>query len=342
MGLMIPADIDEWRRWQRSRSRIRAARAAIRRTPPPELVLLTRGQEPAALFAIDATTPTAVASLAAPIHHLGEAPVAVLAVGDVSRVLPGRWVVHRLDATRTLPTQLRGIRAVVATGHFLPAGAAAYDWSRQLGATFVVVQHGLLTPYAPPLPRDSHVLAFSDADGRFWASGRSDVDLEPIGSQLLWDAAQVGVQVDAGAPPVFLGQLHGAELSRRISAVTAARFCRETGAAYRPHPAETDIRSRLQHQRWRRAGIRLAQPGPLRDQRHPVVSIFSTGVLEAAAMGLPAWVTCASPPHWVRDLWERYGLAFWGGAPTAPPPVPVVCPSQAVARRVSAIVEGRS
>jgi hypothetical protein len=342
MGLIFPTDLDEWKRWQRRRTRIRTARAAIRRTPPPELVLLTQGREPAALFALDATTPTAVASLAEPMRHLGEIPVAVLAMADISQLLPGAWAVRPLGSTRTLPAQLRAVRTVVATGHYLPAGAAAHDWSRQIGATFVVVQHGLLTPYAPPVPRGSHLLAFSDADGRFWATGRPDVHVETIGSQLLWDAAQVSVHVDAGAHPVFLGQLHGAELSRRISAVTAARFCRETGAAYRPHPAETDVRSRLQHERWRRAGIRLAQPGALRDQRHPVVSIFSTGVLEAAAMGLPAWVTCTAPPHWVRDFWERYGLACWGGAPTAPPPVPAMSPSQAVARCVSAIVEGRS
>ncbi len=342
MGLTFPADLDEWRRWQRSRNRIRTARAAIRRAPLPGLVLLTQGHEPAALFVIDATTPTAVASLAAPLHHLEGAPVAVLAGEDISHLLPGRWVVHPLGPARALPAQLRAVRVVVAAGHYLPAGAAAHDWSRQVGATFVVVQHGLLTPYAPPLPRDSHVLAFSDTDGEFWASGRGDVHVETTGSQLLWDAAQARVQADADALPVFLGQLHGAELPRRISAVTAARFCRETGGAYRPHPAETDVRSRLQHERWRRAGISFAQPGPLRVQRHPVVSIFSTGVLEAAAAGLPAWVTCVAPPHWVRDFWERYGLAPWGGEPTPSPGVPALCPSQAVARRVFAIVEERA
>jgi hypothetical protein len=341
MGLTHPADLDEWRRWQRRRNRLRAARATIRGSAAPELLLMTHGQEPEVLFAVDATTPTAVASVAAPMHHLGETPLAVIAAQDISHRLPGRWTVQPLDRTGTVPTQLRGLRAAVAAGHYLPAGAAAFEWARQTGATFVVVQHGLLTPYAPPLPRDSHVLAFTDLDGRFWASGRSDVQVKAVGSQLLWDAAQVRAQVKPEAEPVFLGQLHGAELSRRISAATAVRFCRDTGAAYRPHPAETDIRSRLQHERWRRAGIRLAPTGPLRDQGLPVVSIFSTGVLEAAAAGLPAWVTCVSPPRWVRDFWERYDLAPWGGEPTTPPPVPVTPPSLAVARRVSAIVKER-
>ena len=51
-----------------------------------------------------------------------------------------------------------------------------------------MVQHGALTPYAPPLPDDCTVLAWSEADGEFWRSGRDDVRIETVGSQLLWEA----------------------------------------------------------------------------------------------------------------------------------------------------------
>ena len=45
------------------------------------------------------------------------------------------------------------------------------------------------------------------------------------------------------------------------------------------------------------AGITIDRSGiPLRELGAPVVSVFSTGVLEAAAAGLPAWVTLPDPP----------------------------------------------
>ena len=72
----------------------------------------------------------------------------------------------------------------------------------------------------------------------------------------------------------------------------------------------------------------------LRELRAPVVSVFSTGVLEAATVGLPAWVHLPDPPPWVVEFWGRYGLSPWGGAPTAPPARPEMEPSRAVARVV--------
>ncbi|MGB4135983.1 MAG: RNA-binding protein, partial [Microbacterium sp.] len=248
------------------------------------------------------------------------------------------------------PAVLRGVRAVVSAGHFLPVGNAAYRWSRAVGATYVVVQHGLLTPFMPPLAPGAHLLAFSSADAEFWRSGRGDVTTAVVGSQLLWNAAHPGDAPDLVPPvarpaageetPVFLGQLHGAELPRRISAATATAFCRAYGAEYRPHPAETDRVSRLQHALWRRRGIRFAPPGPLLTERRPVVSIFSTGVLEAAAAGIPSWVTCVRPPAWVQEFWERYDLRLWGGDPTPAPDQPAAEPAAAVAASVLAIAGG--
>lgn len=342
MGLMFPEDLTAWQRWQRSRHSLRRVRDLVRRPTPPHLRLFVRGVEPVVLFALEATTPTAVASIAEPLTHLGDVPAAVLAPADVTDTLPGEWVPLDLEGTDVPPPVVKSVKVIVATGHFLAAGAAAYRWSSALDATFLVVQHGLLVPQAPPLPSGAHVLAFTDDDLTFWRSGRSDITGEPIGSQLLWNAAQADhAPVDPAAPPMFLGQLHGAELSRRISARTAQAFCTRTGALYRPHPAETDVLSRAQHARWRASGIQFTEAGPMLRAGRPVVSIFSTGVLEAAAAGVPSWVTCVRPPVWVREFWDRYTLSPWGGAPTEAPRRPEVEPARRIAQIVSARVEGR-
>ena len=123
-----------------------------------------------------------------------------------------------------------------------------------------------MTPLAPPLADDVRLLAWSQADADFWWSGRADALSTVVGSQLLWEAARAGTPVgndgDSTAhPPVFLGQLHGAELPWRQMARTAERFCRETGAVYRPHPSERDRMSRLTHALFQRRGITVDRSG---------------------------------------------------------------------------------
>jgi len=361
MGLMFPEDLAAWQRWQRNRHVLRRVRGLLRRPSlGGPLTLHRRGADPVVLFALDATTPTALASVIEPLAHLGDTPVAVLAPADVSAHLPGSWTTTSVPDSEAPPAGLRAVRAVVSAGHFLPVGHTAYGWATSLGARHVVVQHGLLTPFMAPLAQGSHVLAFSDDDAEFWRSGRADTTSQTVGSQLLWKAAgrssSDGADTDpassrvarsttgssSDALPVFLGQLHGAELSRRISATTATSFCRETGALYRPHPAEVDRISRWQHARWQRGGIRFAPPGPLAASSGPVVSIFSTGVLEAAASGRDAWVTCVEPPAWVREFWQRYRLNEWGSDPTPAPTRPAVEPAKAIADAVLALAEGAS
>lgn len=348
MGLNFPEDLAAWQRWERSRNVPRRVRNAVRRSVSASpMVLHRRGTDPMALFALDSTRPTGLASVVGPLVHLGDAPAAILAPADVSIHLPGNWTTSVVADSKAQLEELRSVRAVVSTGHFLPVGRAAYAWAAQLGATYVVVQHGLLTPFMAPLPERAHLLAFSDDDARFWRSGRTDVTSEVVGSQLLWEAgkrAAAGARREGGSDtPVFLGQLHGAELPRRVSAATAVAFCRRADALYRPHPAEVDRISRLQHALWKRRGIRFADSGSLAETTGPVVSIFSTGVLEAAAHGRKAWVTCVTPPPtWVREFWDRYELSAWGGTPTAPPPRPAVEPAQAIADAVLALAEGAS
>ncbi|WP_424464646.1 RNA-binding protein [Pseudoclavibacter helvolus] len=305
-------------------------------------MLLTNGPAPRLLVPIEAPRPSSVAAYTAPLRFLGDEQIAVLAPSDISHLLEGDWTAAQLLG-RELPHSLREIRTVFSAGSYLPAGELAYEWSRALRAQFVVAQHGLMTPLTPPLARDAHLLAFSEADAGYWKSGRGDVSHEVVGAQILWNAARrrraEGAAVDA--KPVFLGQLHGAELPRRISAATSQQFCRETGAEYRPHPSETDRLSRMQHQAWRRRGVEFESSGlPLGQLHRPVVSIFSTGVLEAAAAGEQAWVTCVNPPDWILDFWERYGLSQWGEQSTPAPHVPQTEPAKLIAASLARILEG--
>ena len=206
------------------------------------------------------------------------------------------------------------------------------------------MQHGLLTPHAPPLPAASMLAAWSESDAAFWTGSRSDISVEVVGSQLLHHAARnPGAPVDPHDTPVFLGQLHGAELPRTEMARLSEAFCRATGARYRPHPSETDLRSRLSHARWARRGVQFETSGvPLDGLAAPIVGVFSTGVLEAAAAGRPAWVHHPDPPEWVAELWRRYGLARWGQDPTQPPLQPATEPARRIAEIVLATVEHKS
>ncbi|MDQ2763525.1 MAG: RNA-binding protein, partial [Pseudomonadota bacterium] len=114
--------------------------------------------------------------------------------------------------------------------------------------------------------------------------------------------------------------LHGAELPRRGMARAAFTFCREHNATYRPHPSEIDKLSRAQHALWERRGITIDRSGtPLREHNGPVVAAFSTGVLEAAARGVPSFVHYPEAPMWLAEFWDRYGMKQWGQEPTPAP-----------------------
>jgi hypothetical protein len=185
------------------------------------------------------------------------------------------------------------------------------------------VQHGLVTPLAPPLSPGTRLLAWSAADGTFWANGDPSVEVSVVGSELLADAtrraaARPPASSDSG-PVVFLGQLHGLELPRRCTRATVAALRRRGPVEYRPHPAEVDVLSRWQHRRWEGQGVAVLPSAQLEGVEGPVVSHFSTGILEAAALGVPSYAWCAEPPDWLRELWRRYDMSVWGhdGEPTS-------------------------
>ncbi len=167
MGLRFPRDLDAWQRWQAGQNRLRRARARLRGATPPPLVATAGGPEPTVLVALDSTTASSRAAVGVLAARLPVDQVIVLAPEGVA---PG-IAAHR-SWTVTSPGALVGevpdLRSVVSLGHHLPAGRLAHEVARRSGANHFVVQHGLLTPLAPPLPVDSTLLAWSEDDAAFW------------------------------------------------------------------------------------------------------------------------------------------------------------------------------
>ena len=339
MGLIEPRDLAAWRRWQESRHRLRRLRHGLHSSSPEPVVLTTYGAEPRLLVAVDSGSPTSRAALLEPLHHL-DVPLALLSPGPPPDI-PGLTAVTTMSVVdHLLPRELRAIKAVTSLGHYMARGQVAHRWSRDLGVPHFVAQHGALTPFMPPLPEEARLLAWTGADAEFWKSGRGDVDHDVVGSQLLW---QAGSAVETGFPPTstndkrdgaltYLGQMHGAELSRSRLVRAAASFCRGHDATYRPHPSESDKLSRLAHAGYRRLGIAVEGSTPLAELTGPVVSVFSTGVLEAAAQGRDAWVDFPRPPTWLGEFWERYDMHRFGVVPTPAPARPALAPARRIAQ----------
>lgn len=331
-----PDQLGEWERWQReqwptSRRVVDTVRRTLRRrdavAPTADIRVVIPPREAHTLVALDSMGTTHLASLVDPVRALAEQAGADVLEGiawlipvsaDVS-ALPGT-AGHRAESLgdEGTPEELRALKQIVVAGEYLPAGRTAVRWARAQGARVNVVQHGLLAVSTPPVPADCRLFAFSERDGAWWTQSRTDVEVVDAGSALLWnaqqtadDAAPAAAAHDAEAPGVFLGQLHGAELPRRDFAAAAAQYIGATGAVYRPHPAEKDRLSRAQHQKWRAQGITVDGSGPLTATSGPVAAVFSTGVLEAAQTGRPAYVVHPEPPAWLEDFWDRYSMSRW-------------------------------
>jgi len=273
-----------------------------------------------------------------PLRMISErAPVATLALAELAPGLPPELgqPVARFDSEHLPWDRFDSVGAVMSIGAHLLCGSLGYEIARRGGIRNWVVQHGLFTPLAPPLPPEAHLLAWSAADAEFATQlSPGQIEADVVGSQLLWNAASdAGAPVRPSAAPLFLGQLHGLELGRRVTVRTVNRLAAEGQLVYRAHPAERDLLSRLQHRRWARRGIVLdADNRPLREVDRPVLGIFSTGLLEAAAAARPTWAACVQPPAWVEELWERYSIARHGDPrPTDPPELPAKEPVAAIA-----------
>ena len=337
-----PGDLLAWRRWHESRHPVRfaarSARGRLRPSPPAYVDVLAPGTGISVLVAVEATHASVERAVVSPLAHLPAERTAI--------VTPAGWKpppAYADHGRRTVPlADLSSVvlpQAVLAAGHYTEIGAAAFALAEHHGLPFFISQHGALTPFAPPLPRAAHLLAWSDVDAEFWTAGRQDVTVTAVGSQLLWVAERL--VTDARAPSstgrrlVYLGQGHAAEISRARLAHAALTTCREHGAIYRPHPSERDITSRAVLAAYARAGITVDASGvPLVDLEAPIVSVFSTGVLEAAAQGRDAWVDFPRPPAWLGEFWERYGMHRLGSSPTPAPPRP----DREPARQIAAIL----
>ncbi|WP_232505140.1 prephenate dehydrogenase [Acidipropionibacterium acidipropionici] len=330
-------DLDSWRRWSARRSAARTVlstlRRQVRRRPqtPPDAVLTLPAEDPQVLVVIDGGSASWRLALGRVVARLDPRRTAVL-----SRLPEAADLVPDGHASPWTPgDRLPGVDAVLSLGAFNDLAGRVRPWCRERDVRFVVAQHGLLTPWAPPSVDGDHYLAWSQADADFQTAGRPAVTCEVVGSQMLWEAARMPAADLLDDRPVMLGQLHGIELPRASEQLLYTDFCTRFDADYRPHPNEADAISRAQHAVMRRAGVRFETSGAsLPELGRPVVSIFSTGTLEAAQRGLPAWVHHPDPPAWVRDFWSRYGLSPFGSAPTAAAALPDVEPAIATARAV--------
>lgn len=354
--LKYPLDLDAWQAWQRRQKKLKWAKyklnslldSARSRTVAEEPVrglLYTRGAKPQVLIVMDSFSPTNRNAILEPLKHLGAVDVALWVPEDASEYLDGQYASERYSRKDWSEQEISGdelmrllpdVRIVLSAAQFLGRGAVAYEFSRAIGAEYWMVQHGLLVPQAPPLPVGCTLLAFSEADAEFWASGRRDVTTHAVGSQLLYLAAQKAAgaeeQKQNDLEPIFLGQMHGAELPRASFAYASHSFLKKFGGSYRPHPSEKDKLSVLTHKLWEKEGIHIDRSGtPLNEVPNPVVSIFSTGVLEAAIRGIPAWVYHPAPPAWLVEFWDRYGMNQWGQEPTPAPVQPKKEPAQRIA-----------
>lgn len=332
-------DLDSWQRWSARQTTVRALVSRVRRrgreVPKPEAILCLPADEPTALVVVDKLTASCRAAVASPISQMNTRTTAVLTrVPEACNLVDEseRRVWHEADG---LP---RSISGVLTLGAYCDLAGKVKPWCLRHDVEYLVVQHGLITPWAPPLADGDRFLAWSAADAKYQSGGRASVKAEVVGSQMLWDASALPPAEILDDRPVMLGQLHGTELGRAAEQRIYTEFCTRFGADYRPHPNEADALSRAQHAIMRRAGVHFETSGlPLPELGRPAVSIFSTGTLEAAQRGLPAWVYHPNPPAWVRDFWSRYGLSQFGSAPTTPVTMPDVEPALAVAR----ILEGR-
>ena len=341
MGLRFASDLEEWHRWQKRRHLARHLKHRLTgpdRAADQRATVFHGSQDADIVVLVDATHASMASAVLAPARLIPpERLITVLGPG-VHLDAPGTPQLVRVD---DLGDHLGSARTVLGCGEYTAIGAAAWHWARSTNAATFISQHGALTPHAPPLPRDSTLLAWSRADAEFWRSGRSDVHHVDVGSQLLWSAGARRERprpTDSRLPLTYLGQGHAAEISRQRLVQAALLLCRAHGAIYRPHPSERDRLSLMALSAYRRAGITVdSRDVPLADLPNPVVSVFSTGILEAAAGGRGAWVDFPRPPAWLGEFWERYGMHRLGSSPTPAPDRP----DEEPARRIADIVSSR-
>lgn len=348
--MLINHELEAWQAWQRRQKGVVGALRSLRnrkqKTPTLRLSSWGDPKNGSVLLALDGLEPSLRAALVDPVRKLHESGrhVCVLSSLPVEGLFPGEGHSRVLNLRSEISAQLpTNPCAVVSVGNYLPAGAAAYAVSQRLHVPYFVVQHGVLTPFAPPLPRNTTLLAWSEEDLRFWAGDARGINGQPVGSQLLWnanvDSAAHSTQRDGSSENAvtFLGQLHGAELPRSTTRMSVASLRSEHTVRYRPHPVESDIQSRLQHRIWAHQGVEIVESSELSSLPGPVLAHFSTGILESSAAGIASYAYCSAPPRWLEELWDRYCMQQWGSSQATKAAVPTHEPAAAIAERISTL-----
>lgn len=335
MGLKF-TDLDEWRAWaapSQFRRIISAARGHNNDNDDMKFTVVCTGPEPAVLIAYGSNSPSIKASLFEPVRELLRRSIQVALLGPKDVVHAALPQLRKTDCIDLQSDELRSVSSVLASGHFDPVGWLAYTWARARDLPYCVAQHGLLTALAPPLLPGCHLFSLSEEDAEFWIGKTKNITAQAVGLQSFWQARHNRSEVSASDSNLtYLGQLHGREIPRLEMVYQAIQFCRQNpDVVYRPHPSEVDLLSRNIHNILARR-VRIDHSGkPLCEGTGGVVAVFSTGVLEAAICGRPAWVHHENPPAWLREFWNRYNLSRWGCAPTPPPLLPKREPALAIA-----------
>lgn len=202
MGLRFPADLEAWQGWQLGRQsvtrRLRGRWVAMRAPGASPTVWVTRsamaeGGAARVVGVLDSRSPTARQSVLTPLLALDGQDVTLLSSSPITDLLPrGQWRQTQQPLAQAMSSLIHTETVVVAIGHFLPFGAAAFGAAQTVDATFVTVQHGLLTPFAPPLAPGTTLLAWSQEDADFWTTSRGDVTARVVGSSLQWEAPGPG------------------------------------------------------------------------------------------------------------------------------------------------------
>ncbi|ASK65998.1 hypothetical protein CFK39_09385 [Brachybacterium avium] len=341
MALIHPRSLERWQEWRGSRRRARGIHRARPSESAPGYVLHLREGEGSAriLLGIDTADGAAHGGLPAVLPYVHGSAVVVTPAGLALDELEGPEWQHRRIARPSDALDELGITSVLTLGWHLEVGRSLHEWARERDVPGAVVQHDVLTPFAPPLPPDTTVLSWTAEDGEFHRAGRDDIAVRVVGSQRLWQARHeaAGEAPVLEEQPVFLGQFSSIELPRRVSLRAAESYCRFAGALYQPGPAETERLARAAHLLLRRRGIGFQDPSiTVAEQARPLASVFSADILEAAMRGIPAWVHAPGAPSWVGEHWERYGMRRVGAEPTPPPGLGTDEP----ARLIAQILEG--
>ena len=165
-------------------------------------VLTRGGPAPRVLVCLESRSPSSVRALLRAACATSTRPTSPSSPRPASTdLLPeGPWTESTSYAPDLVAQHTDAGSLVLSTGHYLPLGALAHRAAEP--GRFLTVQHGLLTPHAPPLGAGTILLAWSEADAAFWRSGRDDVGSVVVGSQLLWEAAEPSQATTApDAPP---------------------------------------------------------------------------------------------------------------------------------------------